>query len=555
MKRAAVLVSAVLLVSLLSDCTGGGVIARGGDFELRVDDLRFEVSKLGPYSKYDESFDSKLAVVKNLAARHFLAEEALRLGYGEDVAAEGREAEEAAVAEAYHTWKIDNAIMLPRKKTKPWQEKLDRKLHIKELVFAVHPVADEAVAELRGGRDFDAMVAELAGRQDVAVHDLGWVVWKDLGRDVANIVFRLARGEVSDVVPGGDGYHVFYIAEDEAFGLSIELVSIRSKRFVEAMEKERLIEEEEDELSRLYDVEYNDKGLAAGLRTFQTAFGGGRPADSLISCVIATYTDGEVRVADLFTTYYSLPARSRPYVGDYNALKEFAVEIMMPKLEALAGYAMGLDRLRSVAWAGKNAREEFLVGLMESHFRNQVEVTEDDLVDYYNEHRDAIRTSGAYRASRILVESKADAREALRQIRSGRDFGEVAAELSLDTRTAEGGGALGFVNFGIVASYDSVVRTLSVGEVSDPFTTTSGVEIIKLDELVESVHLSFEEARESIVEFVTNTKANDLLAEWVTSKKDEVGFWIDEDLLRRVALPRPVYMERAPESEDEDEKT
>jgi parvulin-like peptidyl-prolyl isomerase len=555
MRRGTVLVFAVLLVSLLSDCSGGGVIAKGGDFVLRVDDLRFEVTKLGPYSKYDETFDSRLALVHNLAARHFLAEEAMRLGYGEDVAVVGKEAEAAAVAEAYHTWKIDNAIMLPRIKTKPWQEKLNRRLHLKEMIFAVYPVAEEVLEDLQDGKDFETMAAAMSDREDVRVHDLGWVVWKDLGREVANIVFRLDRGAVSSIVPGGDGYHIFYIAEDEPFGLSIELVSIRSKRFVEAMEREKLIEKEEHELAGIYDLRFSEEGLAAGLRSFQVAFSGGRPADSLIGCVVATYTGGEVRVADLYSLYYSLPMESRPYVGDYNALKEFAAEIVLPQLEARAGYALGLDRLRSVAWAAKNAREEFLVGLMENHFRDQVDVTDADLIEYYAERKDDIRTSGAYRVSRILVDSNEDARRALNEIEGGRDFADVAAEMSLDTHTAEQGGALGLINFGMVAYYDSVVRGLSVGEVSAPFTTGSGTEIIKLDEMIEPVHLSFEEAREAITGYVTNSKANSLLAEWVNRKRDEVGFWIDEDLLRRVTLPKPDFLEHAPtpgqEREDE----
>jgi parvulin-like peptidyl-prolyl isomerase len=183
---------------------------------------------------------------------------------------------------------------------------------------------------------------------------------------------------------------------------------------------------------------------------------------------------------------------------------------------------------------------------MEDHFRNQVEVTEDDLIQYYNERRDDIRTSGAYRVRRILVDSEAEARAVLRQIGAGRDFAEVATEVSKDAYSAEGGGDLGFVNFGMIAAYDSVVKTLSVGQVSEPFTSTQGVEIVKLEELVDPVHLTFEQAREQIVGFVTNIMANDLLAEWVNNKKDDVGFWIDEDLLKRVTLPRPEYRKRAP---------
>ncbi len=552
MRRGTVLFLAVLLACMLLDCSGGRLISKGGDFELGVEDLRYEVSQLGPYSKYEATFESRMAVVHTIASRFYLAEEAQRLGYDQDLEAVEKNAETTALAEAYRTWKVDNAIMLPRMKTKPWQEKLDRKLHLKEIVVAVYPVALEILEELRGGRDFDTMASTMSGREDVQVHDIGWVIWKELSREVANVVFRLDTGEVSDIMLGTGGYHIFYLAEAEPFGIRIELASIRSQRFTEAMERERLIEEEEEELTGIYDVRFPEKGLAAGLRSFQISFSGSRPPDSLLGHVMATYTGGEVRVADLFNLYYTEPLESRPYVGDYNALKEFAVGIMLPELEARAGYALGLDRLRSVTWAVRNAREEFLVGLMEDHFRSQIEVTEDDLVDYYAKRKDDIRTSGGYRISRILLDSDDAARAALREINTGRDFAEVAAEFSQDKAGAERGGELAYVGFGMVAYYDSVVRRMSVGEVSAPFTTISGVEIIKLDQLDEPVYLTFEQAREQLVGFVANTRANEVLAEWVKQKKDEVGFWIDEDLLKRITLPEPEYRSnvRQPERED-----
>jgi hypothetical protein len=126
-------------------------------------------------------------------------------------------------------------IMLPRIKTKPWIEKLDRRLHIKDLVFMVYPVAVEALSDLRAGVPVSKIEEAASGREDIRVLDMGWIIWKDITREVDNIVFRLDKGEASDIVPAGDGYHIFYLADDEHFGISLEVLSIRSKRFVAAM--------------------------------------------------------------------------------------------------------------------------------------------------------------------------------------------------------------------------------------------------------------------------------------------------------------------------------
>jgi parvulin-like peptidyl-prolyl isomerase len=517
-------------------------VAEGGDFILTIDDLRGEVRNLGPSASYDDTIEGRLAVVHNLAARHFIANEAVRMGLGVDELADVEsEARKAALAEAYHEWKIDKRVMTPRIQSRPWIEKLGRKLHLKDMRFAAYAAAEDVLAMIKGGRDFESLAETFADRQDVSVTDMGLVIWKDLNRDLANIVFRLDKGAVTEVIPSADGYHIFYLADDEFFDISIELLSLRSRRFVAAMETEQLVAKEKADLRKRFGVRFLEDGIKDGLEAFRIAFEGGRPPDSLFEGVIAVYEMGEVRVADLYNTYFTMAIQSRPYVGDHHAVVEFATDIIMPDLEALAGEAAGVGRRWKVQWAIKAAREELLVPLMEDHFRSQIEVTEADIAAYYTQHRDNIKTSGTYQARRILVESRPDLREVRRQLSAGRDFADVARDLSQDEYTAPKGGEMGEVTYGLLAVYDSVVALLEPGEVSEPFETEAGIEILKLESKEDPRFLSIDEAREKIELFIANSQANDLLTQWVNTKKEEVGFRVNEDLLARVRLPTPEY--------------
>ena len=545
MRNACLICCLVLLGCLYLGCSRDGVVAEGDDFVLRIEDLRREVRKLGPSASYDGSFEDRLGVVHSLAARAYLADEALRLGLGlEDVADVEAEAANAALAEAYHTWRIDSRVSTPRIELKPWIEKLDRKLYLKDLVFAAYPAAEEVMAMLHSGHDFDTLAADIADRPDVTLHDMGWLAWKGLQRDVANVVFRLDRGSVSDIIPGADGYHIFYLVDDEEFGIGIELLALRSRRFVAAMETEELVRDERLKLRKKYGVTFLDNGVAAALEAFRITFEGSRPPDSLMLKVVATHEAGEVAVADLFNAYFSMQMQSRPYVGDHHAVIEFAVEIMLPGLEALAGEDAGLGKLWEVRWARKNAREDLLVSLMENHFTTGIEVTEADLTSYYDQNRDRIQTPGSFHARRILLESRADVPEVQSRLRAGQGFGDVARDLSTDEYTSAKGGDLGEINFGIAAVYDSVVASLQPGEVSEPFETPAGIEIIRLEAREEPRSLTYEEARQSIEVYIASSRANDLLSEWVSSKKTEAGFRVNEDLLRRITLPEPEYRSR-----------
>jgi parvulin-like peptidyl-prolyl isomerase len=542
MRYPAFSIMALMLIFLLPGCSQDGIIAQAKDFTLTVDQLRFEVTKLGPSSGYDGTYEARYAVVMNLAARKFLADEAEERGYGgEQLDQVVSTAEEVALADLYRRWKIDNMIMLPRIKTKPWIEKLDRRLHIKDLVFLVHPVAEEALHDLRAGKSVGSIEQAASEREDIHVTDMGWVIWKDLTREVANIVFRLGKGETSDVISGADGYHIFYIADDEHFGISIEVLSIRSKRFVRAMEQERMGRELREELQARYDVSFSESGLADGLKAFAVTFAGERPPDSLMAGVIAEYPDGWVTVGDVFTSYFSMPAANRPYVGDYHSLSTLALEFLMPELQARAAREMGLDRDREILFAGRMAREDYLVPLMEDYFKGEVEITQQDIEAYYEERKQDLAEPARYNVSRILVSSLEDARQAHRRIMLGSDFAEVAMQMSEDKRSAPQGGQMGWFSTGTIAVYDSVLAGMQPGDVTSPFQTYSGFELLKLEDREEKRILSFEEATPKIKMFITNTRANDALSEFVSRKREELGFRVDEELLRTVTLPDPEY--------------
>ena len=535
-------VIALTLVLLVPGCTRDGIIAQGGDFSLTVEQLRFEITKLGPSSRYDNTYEGRRALVLNLAARTFLADEAEQRGFGgEDLQKVIAAAEATALGEAYRRWKIENSIMLPRIKTKPWIEKLDRRLHIKDLVFLVHPVAEEALRDLRAGAPLSDIEEDASEREDIRVTDMGWVIWKDLTREIANIVFRLGAGEASDIIPAGDGYHIFYIAEDTPFGIGLEVLSIRSKRFVKAMEEERKQLELQDELRARYDVRFFESGLSDGLKALAISFAGDRPPDSLMAGVIASYPDGQVAVGDVFMLYFSLPAASRPYVGDYHSLSTLAMDFLMPELQARAGYEMGLHRDREVRFAARVAREDYLAPLMEDYYKSQVDITPRDIEEYYEERKEDLADPARYNIRRILLSSVGAASQAHRRILLGADFAEVAMQVSEDERSAPQGGDMGWLSAGLVAGYDSVLADMEPGDVSSPFQTYSGVELIKLEEWMSPRILSLEEATPQIKMYITNTLANEMLSDFVTQRQEATGFTVNEELLRNVRLPEPEY--------------
>jgi parvulin-like peptidyl-prolyl isomerase len=534
---------ALLALGTAPYCEGRDVyVAAGGNYALTPDDLRLEIRELGPSYAYKGTIEDRKGLVDVLSTRFFLSEEAIRMGMGDEGLVEAEaSAAKGALADAYRKAKIEAPVRVPRVASKPALDELDRRLHLREMTFAVYAIAEEALADMRAGTSFDAMAASVEGRPDIRVTDLGLKYWREIDRTVAYEAYQLHVGEISGIVPVKSGYSIFYLVEDKVWGESPELIRLRSKKFVRAIKEADLERSARAELSRLYDVKFLDAGVNASMQAFSMAFAGSRPPDSLLAREVVTYRGNSLNVAYLLTFFLSLPAQSQPYVGDAHAIQEFALDTILPDLEAAAGRSMGLDRLPLVIWSSKKAREEYLMPKMEEYFRNQVTLGPDDALNYFNENRPSMVTSRAYRASRILVDSRESAQAVIKEIRSGRGFGDVARERSLDKYTSAKGGDLGFLDTGIIASYDSALADLKPGDIARPFESAEGFEILKLEELSESRPITFEEARASLEAHLVDVKANEILSAWVAARKQEVGYRVSEDLLTRLTLPEPEW--------------
>lgn len=87
-----------------------------------------------------------------------------------------------------------------------------------------------------------------------------------------------------------------------------------------------------------------------------------------------------------------------------------------------------------------------------------------------------------YRAAHILVDDKAKIDEIAAELKSGKEFSELAKEFSKDSSAANGGDLGYFLKEMMVEPFGDAVEALEVGEYSDPVKTDFGWHVIKLNE-------------------------------------------------------------------------
>lgn len=154
-------------------------------------------------------------------------------------------------------------------------------------------------------------------------------------------------------------------------------------------------------------------------------------------------------------------------------------------------------------------------------FRSQVEVTDGDVAEYYELHKDdAFSVPEQVRARHILVkvppDADADAKSAARkqaedllaQVKAGGDFAALAKEHSGDPGSAAKGGDLGLFGRGrMTPAFEDAAFALQAGGLSDVVETPFGFHIIKVEEHQSASVKPLDAVRDQIADTLRNERA------------------------------------------------
>lgn len=172
------------------------------------------------------------------------------------------------------------------------------------------------------------------------------------------------------------------------------------------------------------------------------------------------------------------------YVQNYGGEEQFD--------KMLEDYDMSSDKFK------ETIEKDLMYRKHREWFDENNEVTDEEIKDYFEEHRDELEQVDA---SHILVEDEETAKEVKQKLDDGEDFEKLAKEYSKDTANAENGGDLGyFTKSSMVEEFSEAAFNLKEGEISDPVETTYGFHIIKVNDKKDSPEKLEEEIKNSLNE-------------------------------------------------------
>jgi len=184
----------------------------------------------------------------------------------------------------------------------------------------------------------------------------------------------------------------------------------------------------------------------------------------------------------------------------------------------------------TLAQLKEDVKRQLMINSILEETRNQITITDDELLEYYNENKESLHEPEQIHARHILVKTEEEANNLLLQLKEGvTDFAEMAKEKSIGP-SAPSGGDLGFFARGqMVKEFEDAAFSLDPGEISGVVQTQFGYHIIKCEDKKEEYSPTFEEAKEKINNTLKQQRENEAISALNLKLREEAVIVYNQD--------------------------
>ena len=194
----------------------------------------------------------------------------------------------------------------------------------------------------------------------------------------------------------------------------------------------------------------------------------------------------------------------------------FAAEDFLEQVEITDEAVSAYHTENSALFMTEEAVDIEFIELDLASIAETIEISDDELLDYYESEIESYAVSEERRVSHILIEPDGDDYEAaeaevaaiMARLDAGQDFVELAAELSDDAGTRNLGGDLGWMTPGILEGpFEDALFAMVAGDIEGPVETEFGFHILRLEEIRAGEQQPFEAVRDQLRDELASDRA------------------------------------------------
>jgi peptidyl-prolyl cis-trans isomerase C len=186
-------------------------------------------------------------------------------------------------------------------------------------------------------------------------------------------------------------------------------------------------------------------------------------------------------------------------------------------------------------WKIESKYQILLLKLVEKITGESVDVTPEEVKEYYTENKEDYNRPIMVRAFQIMVEDKGDANRLLKEIEGGRDFSEIARTESISPDSANGGD-LGYFSKDQMPPFIEVVFDMKQDELSDVIKSPYGYHIFKVIGIKNAKDMTLDEARAEIEEKLKRVKIEEEYGKWFSEIKKKTKIEVNPTILEEIKM-------------------
>lgn len=213
--------------------------------------------------------------------------------------------------------------------------------------------------------------------------------------------------------------------------------------------------------------------------------------------VVAKVGEREIKVSDVIMLR-NLLGREGQNFEDEVGFQRLRDELINQELLYLDALNLKMDENEDFVKSLEETKRQMLQQYALRKLLGEVDVTDEEVKQYYESHKDKIKSSYTFNADHILVDSEDEAKEIYDKIKAGKDFTEAAKAYS-NCPSSENGGNLGDFRSGqMVKEFENSLIDMNEGDITGPVKTQFGYHVIRLNNKTLLRDNSFENVKEEL---------------------------------------------------------
>ncbi len=461
--------------------------------------------------------------------------------------------------------------IVPENELVTYYENSKREVKIKQIVTkfdSSNPEAKRSALErikrvekrLKNQEEFEKLAREFSEDQETARRggDKGYLKWgvNSNTNPIYLAAFRMNENEISDIIEAEDGYYIIKVTDIKTYNSPSYLQQKeRIQRQFYSL-KNREIEEAYyaylDKLREKYRMKFIDgsieffgqKYYAINQDTISnSASGTGEQAkirfdiDSVPAehskIALVNFATGELTIQDLADEMKKIPRARRPYFKNVDEIKNYLNARLVPVfLLEQEAKRRNLIRDEQVQRQIRAFKENLMLrDVKRIQVDNKVNITDDELRQYFEAHRADYMHPEKREIQQIFVANQKLAESIVKQARKGADFDRLFEKYNEKESLKETRGKSEITAGRAV--FGKPCFAIEVGQVTDPIKLGDGYFINKVLRRIPATEMTFEESKQSVMSKLRRSALEHREQEWAVELRKQIDFVVFDNVLAK----------------------